>query len=97
MTLDTGCFVPLSHKLTPTGYFLKNWKTGGKTFGVMFHRVIYELVNGPVPEGYEVDHMCNVRACCNPHHLRAMEGSEHASHSNRERARRKREEETTRH
>jgi hypothetical protein len=36
--------------------------------------------------------MCNVRACCNPQHLRVLEGSEHASHSNRERARRKREE-----
>lgn len=97
--MDTGCFVPISHKLNQDGYFRKSWgndRTGDRVME-MFHRTIYQMHFGPVPEGYEVDHMCNVRACCNPDHLRAMDGSEHASHSNRERARRKREEETKRH
>lgn len=33
------------------------------------HRIVYELVNGPIPEGLELDHLCNVRHCCNPDHL----------------------------
>lgn len=33
------------------------------------HRVIYEMLRGPIPEGMTLDHLCRVRACCNPDHL----------------------------
>lgn len=33
------------------------------------HRVAYELLVGPVPEGLDLDHLCRVRACINPTHL----------------------------
>lgn len=33
------------------------------------HRVGYELMVGPVPEGLQLDHLCRNRACCNPAHL----------------------------
>jgi len=33
------------------------------------HRFMWEEANGPVPEGLELDHLCRVRACCNPEHL----------------------------
>lgn len=33
------------------------------------HRAAFEISNGPVPEGLELDHLCRNRACCNPEHL----------------------------
>lgn len=34
------------------------------------HRVAWILYRGPVPEGMVIDHMCRVRSCVNPDHLR---------------------------
>jgi hypothetical protein len=36
------------------------------------HRVAYEWLVGPVPEGCELDHLCRVRKCINPFHLEAV-------------------------
>ena len=36
---------------------------------VYVHRYVYELVHGPIPEGHQVLHSCDVRLCCNPDHL----------------------------
>lgn len=36
------------------------------------HRVAYEIVKGPIPEGLEPDHLCRNRACINPAHLEVM-------------------------
>lgn len=33
------------------------------------HRVAYEQLVGAVPKGYELDHLCRIRSCCNPDHL----------------------------
>lgn len=33
------------------------------------HRVAYEELVGPIPEGLELDHLCRTTACCNPDHL----------------------------
>lgn len=36
---------------------------------VYAHRVAYELMRGPIPEGLYIDHLCRVRDCVNPEHL----------------------------
>ena len=38
----------------------------------MAHKMAWELVNGPVPTGLDLDHLCRVRACVNAEHLEAV-------------------------
>lgn len=33
------------------------------------HRVAYELLVGPVPDGLQLDHLCRNKICVNPSHL----------------------------
>lgn len=41
------------------------------------HRVSYEAFNGFVPNGLDVHHTCNTKACINPAHLVVMTRAEH--------------------
>lgn len=79
---DSGCIVPTSHKLNKDGYFRK--MIGPSTW-VMYHRYVWERANGPIPEGYEIDHLCSNRACSNLEHLQCIDGIEHAIKTNKER------------
>jgi hypothetical protein len=36
------------------------------------HRVSYELFVEPIPEGFEIEHLCRNRACVRPDHLEAV-------------------------
>jgi len=36
------------------------------------HRLAYETVKGPIPNGMVIDHMCHNPACVNPDHLQAV-------------------------
>lgn len=40
------------------------------------HRVAYELYVGPIPAGFEIDHLCRVKHCVNPGHLEAVTAAE---------------------
>jgi hypothetical protein len=35
------------------------------------HRIIYQECWGPIPEGLQVNHRCNIKRCVNPLHLYA--------------------------
>jgi hypothetical protein len=40
-----------------------------KTHGIVAHRFAYQVLVGPIPDGMELDHKCEVKNCVNPDHL----------------------------
>jgi len=69
---DSLCWEWRGTKSPTTGYgqFKSDGRRGAKLSSP--HRFAYEYFIGPIPDGYEVDHLCQVRHCCNPLHLEAV-------------------------
>jgi hypothetical protein len=65
-----GCWL-WTGMLNGHGYGLISIAKGRRHGRKMFeaHRVAYQLMVGPVPEGLELDHLCRRRACVNPTHV----------------------------
>lgn len=61
---------------TPSGYGQFFVSPGPPRIRVPAHRMAYELVVGPIPEGLQLDHLCRVRHCTNPTHLEPVTGIE---------------------
>lgn len=45
------------------------------------HRVVYEMVRGPIPDGLHLDHLCRNRGCVNPDHLDLVSSRENTLRS----------------
>lgn len=68
--LDNGCWLWLG--FTDAGGYGRlsvGSKRDGTNGTASAHRAAWELVNGPVPIGLVLDHLCRNRACINPSHL----------------------------
>jgi len=60
-----GCWEWTS-TLSPTGYGSFHLAKSNRPA----HRVSWEMANGPIPDGINMDHICHNRKCVNPGHLR---------------------------
>lgn len=76
---DTGCLL---------------WKRGNRGDGYVdlyitgvtsrrVHRISYELFAGEIPGGMDVDHICTVKNCVEPSHLRLLSRADNAVYRDR--------------
>jgi hypothetical protein len=72
-----GCWL-WTGSLSPTGYGERIRRSGNRQAP---HRVVYELMVGPIPEGLVIDHLCRVRNCVNPAHLEPVTQRENTMRS----------------
>lgn len=77
--MSQPCIVPVSHKPDNKGYVRLVPRDGTGDRARPLHRTVFLSRNGPdaIPEGYEIDHICGRRSCCNPSHLRLLSVSDH--------------------
>ena len=73
---DTGCWLWIG-KTRKDGYGVLSLFGG---FGYA-HRVSYELLVGPIPDGLVIDHLCRIRCCVNPDHLEPVTSRENLARS----------------
>lgn len=57
----TGCALPSGYG--KMRHLKKDW---------LAHRLSHTAFNGGIPAGYQVDHLCSQKGCCNPAHLEAV-------------------------
>lgn len=57
------------------GFFTVVAGTRGK-HSIYAHRLAYELLVGPIPPGFCIDHLCRNPSCVNPAHLEAVTHAE---------------------
>jgi hypothetical protein len=62
--MSDGCWEWTGSK-HPKGYGFFS-ATGKKIYA---HRYIWQVLYGPIPTGFELDHLCNNKSCVRPDHL----------------------------
>lgn len=61
-----GCWLWTAARQSSNGYGRFGISRGIVRFA---HRVVWEMERGPIPDGYEIDHLCRNTSCVNPDHL----------------------------
>ena len=67
--MSTGCWI-WDRAKDERGYGRVWNPKGGSSLA---HRVMYEKVHGPIPEGKDIDHLCRNTSCINPEHLEVVD------------------------
>lgn len=67
-----GCWIR-TKSVKSNGYTHVSRRVDGERRYYLAHRVMLVATTGVDLSGLTVDHVCEVRACCNPEHLRASE------------------------
>jgi hypothetical protein len=70
--VSPDCWVWTGNRHQGYGQFLVGSRKDGTRRVKGAHVVSYELFNGEIPSGLELDHLCRNRACVNPAHLEAV-------------------------
>lgn len=65
---SSGCWMWLGG-VTGSGYGATKY---GNTGAYSVHRLAWERQHGDIPPGMHIDHICRVRLCINPNHLRVV-------------------------
>jgi hypothetical protein len=83
---DQGCWISL-YSTGSHGYSQIGWQvTGGRGRRITMrlgHRISWEALYGPIPNDMTIDHVCRVRRCINPEHLRMLSNLANASDTRR--------------
>lgn len=75
---ENGCWIS-RYSVASHGYSQIGWNDKGTgRFVVLGHRAAWVHINGQVPVGMTLDHVCKVRRCVNPDHLRLLSNYENA-------------------
>lgn len=78
---------------TDTGHWLWRGRPNHHGYGrigvdgrlLLAHRYVYEQLVGPIPTGMVIDHICRVRHCVAPHHLRVVTRTQNTLENSRSR------------
>jgi len=72
-----GCWIS-RYSTASHGYSQIGWQENGGRWVVLGHRAAWVHINGQMPMGVTLDHLCKERRCVNPGHLRILPNYENA-------------------
>lgn len=78
MVDQNGCWISTRTPNKVNGYTYVSWRENGQGYSTTGHRAAWTHHNGPIPDAMTIDHLCKVRRCINPAHLRLLSNSENA-------------------
>ena len=82
--LPSGCRIP-TFSIDTSGYgrrwVMREPDQKQSSRRERMHRVVYEVLVGPIEAGQTVHHKCGTRACVNPDHLQSVSNEENVAES----------------
>jgi len=73
----TGCLVS-KYSTGSHGYAQIGWHEAGSRTVTLCHLALWRYEEGPIPDGYTVDHECKNKRCVERSHLRLLTNHENA-------------------